>query len=197
MIGVTGASGSILAERLIEECLPKVERIYLTITETGKQVIPHELDGLRQGFSLVRTAKGEIDEAFRSSLRVFDIQDFFAPIASGTSAATAMVVVPCSMGTMARIAHGMSLNLLERSADVMLKERRKLIIVPRETPLSSIHLDNMQVLCRAGAIILPPMPGFYQKPKSFEEVVDFIVGRIMEALEIPHQLYKPWNARMR
>jgi 4-hydroxy-3-polyprenylbenzoate decarboxylase len=197
MIGVTGASGSILAERLIEECLPKVERIYLTITETGRKVIPHELNPEKSGFSLARWIRSDSADRQNNVIREFGIDDFFAPIASGTSAATDMVIVPCSMGTLARVAHGMSLNLLERSADVILKERRRLIIVPREAPLSAIHLENMLSVSRAGAMILPPMPGFYQKPKSFEEVVDFIVGRIMENLDLEHNLYRPWNSRMR
>jgi 4-hydroxy-3-polyprenylbenzoate decarboxylase len=197
MIGVTGASGSILAERLIEECLPKVDRIYLTITDTGRKVIPHELNPEKEGFSLARWIRSQNTEHHGNVIREFGIDDFFAPIASGTSAATDMVIVPCSMGTLARVAHGMSLNLLERSADVILKERRRLIIVPREAPLSAIHLENMLNLSRAGATILPPMPGFYQKPKSVEEVVDFIVGRIMESLGLEHELYRPWNSRMR
>ena len=108
-----------------------------------------------------------------------------------------MVVVPCSMGSLARIATGQSTNLLERAADVVLKQKKTLIMVPRETPLSPIHLRNMLSLSEIGVLIVPPMPAFYQKPESINDMVDFVVGRILETLSLPHDLYTPWNARMR
>jgi len=127
------------------------------------------------------------------NLAVFGREEWFAPVASGSNPADAMVVCPCSMGTLAAIAQGLADNLIERAADVMLKESRKLVLVPRETPFSAIHLENMLRLSRAGAIILPPSPGFYQHPKTVEDIVDFVVARILDQLAIPHQLMPRWG----
>lgn len=193
MIGVTGASGSIYAERLIQLLLGSVDRIYLVVTETGEKVAAHELSSdsiLRRSFS------GALSKKELTVIRTFKINDLFAPCASGTAAPDAMVVTPCSMGTLARISTGVSSNLLERSADVVLKQKRRLIVCPREMPFNLIHLRNMTALAEAGAEILPLMPGFYQKPKSLEDLVNFCVGKILEQLDIPHDLYKPWNSRM-
>ncbi len=193
MIGVTGASGSIYAERLIQLLLGSVDRIYLVVTETGEKVAAHELSSdsiLRRSFS------GALSKKELTIIRIFKINDLFAPCASGTAAPDAMVVTPCSMGTLARISTGVSSNLLERSADVVLKQKRRLIVCPREMPFNLIHLRNMTALAEAGAEILPLMPGFYQKPKSLEDLVNFCVGKILEQLDIPHDLYKPWNSRM-
>ena len=196
-IGVTGASGSVLAQVLVGELLQIVERVYIVATESGRKVCEFELgNSTHNEFSLVQCLKGEVTEKYRQQLRIFGTEDLFAPIASGSSVPDAMVVVPCSMGTLARIATGQSTNLLERAADVVLKQRRRLIISPRETPLSIIHLRNMVSLTEAGAIMVPPMPGFYTKPKSVEDVVSFCVGRIIEALDLPHELYPRWNPRM-
>jgi 4-hydroxy-3-polyprenylbenzoate decarboxylase len=126
-------------------------------------------------------------------LRAFGREDWFAPVASGSNPADAMVVCPCTMGTLAAIAQGLADNLIERAADVMLKEARKLILVPRETPLSAIHLDNMLRLARAGAVVLPANPGFYHHPQRVEDIVDFIVARILDQLRIPHQLVRRWG----
>lgn len=197
ILAVTGASGSIYAERLLNLLVARVPRVYVIATDAAKQVIRHELGRSNTEVSLGDVCEGQVPEALRSTLRVFGVDDLFAPIASGSSAATDMVVVPCSMGTMARIATGMSANLLERAADVMLKQRRRLIICPRETPLNSIHLRNMLTLSDMGAVIVPPMPAFYQQPKSVDDMVDFVVGRLLEALDLSHDLYSPWNARMR
>jgi 4-hydroxy-3-polyprenylbenzoate decarboxylase len=197
LVGVTGASGSIYAERLVDMLRHAVPRVYLVFSETGQQVVRHELRSRDDGFSLVRAASGELAERDRGIVRLVRNDDLFAPVASGSSAPTAMVVVPCSMGSLARINHGISSNLLERAADVCLKQKRPLILCPRETPLSTIHLRNMLSLSEMGATMIPAMPAFYQHPKSIEELVDFVVGRIMEALSLPHALYPPWNARMR
>ena len=118
-----------------------------------------------------------------------------APIASGSNPADAMAICPCSMGTLGAIAHGLADNLIERAADVMLKERRPLVLVPRETPLSAIHLDNMLKLAQAGAVILPPAPGFYTHPRSVEDIVDFVVARILDQLRVPHDLVPRWGAQ--
>lgn len=197
LVGVTGASGSIYAERLVEVLRDIVPRIYLVATDTGVQVVRHELKARHEGFSLVRALGGDLDEKDRGVIRICKNDDLFAPVASGSSAPTAMVVMPCSMGSMARINQGVSSNLLERAADVCLKQARKLVICPRETPLSVIHLRNMLSLAEMGVHVVPAMPAFYQGPQSIGDMVDFVVGRVLEVLGIEHELYPPWNARMR
>jgi 4-hydroxy-3-polyprenylbenzoate decarboxylase len=193
LVGVTGASGSIYADRLLQILVDQVERVYLVSTDSGAKVAAHELT---KKSLLLRALTGQLNSTEKETIRVFKNEDLFAPCASGTSAPDAMVITPCSMGSLARVASGISSNLLERSADVVLKQRRKLLICPRETPLSLIHLRNMTAVCEAGAEIIPLMPGFYQHPKSIEEIVDFCVGKILEQLGLSHNLYKPWNARM-
>jgi len=196
VVGVTGASGSIYAEKLISEGLQYFDRIYLVFTDSGYKVSEHELKQHNNGFSLVRASRGELTEDERNVIRVLKNSDLFAPIASGTSAPTDMVIVPCSMGTLARISHGFSSNLLERVADVALKEKINFSIVPRETPLSTLHLENLLKLSRYGVNIVAPMPGFYQNPQTLDDSINFVVGKILESLHIDHQLYKKWNARM-
>ena len=127
-------------------------------------------------------------------LQVFGREEWFAPVASGSNPPDAMVICPCTMGTLAALAQGLSDNLIERAADVVLKERRTLIIVPRETPLSLIHLENMTRLARAGAVILPPSPGFYHHPQKVSDIVDFVVARILDQLSVPHTLMQRWGA---
>lgn len=196
LVGITGASGSIYAEKLIEELLKKVERVYVVASRSGREVCQHEIGDRRDGFSLLKILNGKGSEEWREKLRVFQEDDFFAPIASGSSSPSHMVIVPCSMGTLARVCGGISSNLLERAADVMLKQKRPLLICPRETPLSAIHLKNMLQLAEMGVHMIPTMPAFYQKPKSLEDIVDFMVGRILEQLDLKHELYKKWNPRM-
>jgi 4-hydroxy-3-polyprenylbenzoate decarboxylase len=195
-VAVTGASGTIYADRLVQCLRGKVGRIYLCATDAGMKVAAHELAGAGEG-SLRQILNGVVPAGDRELIRVFRQDDLFAPIASGSSAPTHMVVVPCSMGTLARIATGVSSNLIERAADVCLKQRVPLTLVPRETPLSTIHLRNMLTLSEMGVHMIPPMPAFYQKPESIGDMVDFVVGRILEALGVDHSLYPPWNSRMR
>ena len=126
-------------------------------------------------------------------LTVFGREDWMAPVASGSNPADAMAICPCTMGTLAAIAGGLADNLIERAADVMLKERRPLVLVPRETPLSAIHLENMLKLARAGAVILPPAPGFYDRPASIADLVDFVVARVLDQLGVPHALGPRWG----
>jgi 4-hydroxy-3-polyprenylbenzoate decarboxylase len=201
MIGVTGASGSVYAERLIQQCLKRFPRIYVVATNAAVQVAEHELSKADSGssdmVSLRALLAGDVRPEHREIIRVLRNDDLFAPVASGSSAPTEMVVVPCSMGSLARIAQGQSTNLLERAADVVLKQRRRLIMVPRETPFNSIHLRNMLTLSEMGAVMVPAMPAFYHHPKSIDDMVDFVVGRILELLDVDHDLYRPWNARMR
>jgi 4-hydroxy-3-polyprenylbenzoate decarboxylase len=127
------------------------------------------------------------------TLNVYGREEWFAPVASGSNPPDAMVICPCTMGSLASIAQGLASNLIERAADVVLKEGRKLILVPRETPFSAIHLENMLRLSRAGAVILPPNPGFYHHPKSVEDLVDFVVARILDQLGVSHALMQRWG----
>jgi 4-hydroxy-3-polyprenylbenzoate decarboxylase len=193
VVGITGASGSIYGLRLVEELLRAGKMVSLLLTNAGRQVLLYEtglklsensdqrLQQLRQHF-----AAGE-------ELQHYSLSDFFAPVASGSSAPDAVVVCPCSMGTAGRIAAGLSDNLLERVADVALKEQKKLLLVPRETPFNQIHLENLLRLSKAGAQILPAMPAFYQQPQSIEELVDFVVGKTLDNLGVAHQLFQRWG----
>lgn len=198
VVGVTGASGSIYAELLLQQLLRANVRTYLVATETARKVIGTELGDrsllstllgsglqarLETSESVVKAAaQFELLPEHLEQLKVFSNDDFYAPIASGSEGATHMVVAPCSMGSLARIAHGMSTCLLERCADVMLKERRTLVICPRETPLSSIHLQNMLTLTQAGAAMVPAMPAFYNRPENVEQVAQFVVERLIDQL---------------
>jgi 4-hydroxy-3-polyprenylbenzoate decarboxylase len=195
LVAVTGASGSIYAERLITELCKYVPRIYLVVTESGESVIQYELTKGKKELSLISLIRGNIPAAYAGIIKVFKNNDFFAPIASGSSAATDMVVTPCSMGTLARIRHGLSQNLIDRAADVVMKEGKNLILCPRESPFNTIHLENMLALSRIGVKIVPLMPAFYQKPKDLNEAIDFLVGKMLEQLGIEHDLYKPWDER--
>lgn len=136
----------------------------------------------------------ELYGAKEGQLSVFGVQDWYAPLASGSNPPDAYVICPCSMGTLAKVAAGLADDLIARAADVILKEGRKLVLVPRETPFSAIHLENMLRLSRAGAVILPPSPGFYRHPQSIDDLVDFVVGRILDQIGVPHTLVRPWGA---
>ena len=201
-VGITGASGSIYAQRLIQELLNiKVERIYVCASQTAKKVVAHELSTSKKfntnNFCLKRLLQGVINDDHRKIIRIFDADNFFAPIASGSSAASHVIVIPCSMGSLARIRCGTSSNLIERSSDVSIKQKKRLILCPRETPFSTIHLENMLALSKMGVDILPPIPGFYQKPQSLDDIVDFFIGKIFELLNLEHSLYRAWNKRLR
>jgi flavin prenyltransferase len=194
-LALSGASGMAYGLRLLE-CLIQAElQVYLLVSQAAHIVAKQEL-----GVTLPARAS-DLEKQLSSGmnardgqLRVFGREDWNAPVASGSNPADAMVVCPCSMGTLAAIAHGLSDNLIERAADVMLKENRKLILVPRETPFSTLHLENMLTLSRMNAVILPANPGFYHRPQSIEGVVDFIVARILDQLGIGHTLMARWGA---
>lgn len=192
LVAVTGASGSIYAQKLIEELLTRVSRVYFVASETGSSVIPYELPA---SASLVKILRSKYDGPYAEKLRVFAHDDFYAPVASGSSAPDAMVITPCSTGTLARVRLGTSQNLIERSADVAIKESKKLILCLRESPLSTIHLENMLDLSRMGVQMLPLMPPFYQHPKNIEDLVAFMTGKVLESLGFEHNLYKKWNER--
>ncbi len=193
-LAFTGASGMGYGVRLLECLLAAGVQVNLLYSQAAHIVAKQELDLVlpsrpaeAQKFFTQRHAARD------GQLRVFGKDDWYAPVASGSNPADAMVICPCTMGTLASIAAGLADNLIERAADVMLKESRRLILVPRETPLSQIHLENMLRLVRAGAIILPANPGFYHHPESVQDVVDFIVARILDQLGVSHRLMAPWG----
>lgn len=182
IVAVTGASGAIYAQRLLR-ALPRDQfDIFLVSSDAGRLVYELEIG---------RPLAEDVPPGTRS----FPESDFTAPFASGSFPCAGMAVVPCSMGTLGAIAAGLSRNLVHRAADVCLKERRPLVLVPRETPLGRIHLENMLRAHEAGATILPAMPGFYHRPGSVEEIADFIVARILDRLGIEHSLVPPWEGR--
>lgn len=179
IVAITGASGASYARMLLRCLADQGGRIHLVASEAGKMVYQ-----LETGSAL--------EDDLPPGVRLYSESDFGAPFASGSFAADGMVVVPCSMGTLAAIAQGLARNLIHRAADVCLKERRRLIVVPRETPLNRIHLINMLSLVEAGAIVLPAMPGFYHQPTSVDDLVKFLVARILQHLGISQQIVPPW-----
>ena len=194
-LALTGASGIPYGLRLLE-CLVAAQRHVYLLYSSAAQVVAKQECGLTiptQPRAAVRWF-AERYGAADGQIEVFAREDWLAPVASGSNPADAMAICPCSMGALAAIAHGLADNLIERAADVMLKERRPLILVPRETPLSTVHLTNMLQLAAAGAVILPPVPGFYNHPQSVEDIVDFVVARVLDQLRVPHELVARWGA---
>ena len=193
-LALSGASGMAYGLRLLECLLAADMRVYLLVSQAAHIVAKQELGvALPARASDLEKQLSEGLGARDSQLRVFGRDDWNAPVASGSNPADAMVVCPCSMGTLAAIAHGLSDNLVERAADVMLKEQKKLILVPRETPFSTLHLENMLTLSRMNAVILPANPGFYHRPQHVEDIIDFIVARILDQLGIQHSLMARWG----
>jgi len=196
VVGITGASGALYATRLLEVLLSAGRRVHLTISPAGVEVLKTELGitvDLRKFDAAQLSLPGERVAA--GTLVYHHYQDYSAPIASGSFLTAGMVICPCSMGTLASVANGLSTNLIQRAADVQLKERRKLIVVPRETPLGTIALENMKRLSEAGGVVLPAMPGFYHQPKSISDLIDFVVARICSQLgvSLDKELQKPWG----
>jgi 4-hydroxy-3-polyprenylbenzoate decarboxylase len=190
----TGASGFAYGLRLLECLLMAGCRVDLLVSSAARIVARQELDLALPGGT--RDLVGFLNarfEGYAGTLQAYGREEWFAPAASGSNPADAMVVCPCTMGSLAAIAHGLADNLIERAADVMLKERRPLILVPRETPFSLIHLRNMTQLAEAGATVLPANPGFYHRPQSVDQVVDFIVARVLDQLGLPHALMPRWG----
>jgi 4-hydroxy-3-polyprenylbenzoate decarboxylase len=193
-VALTGASGSQYGLRLVECLIRAKVRVYLMVSQAGQVVIKME-----SGLDVpARPAEAERFFADRfgaeaGQLRVFGRQEWTAPVASGTNPPEAMVVCPCTAGTLATLAAGMSQDLIDRAADVALKEGRKLILVVRETPFTTIHLENMLRLARAGAVIMPANPGFYFNPTRIDDIVDFMVARVLDHLDVSHQLMGRWG----
>jgi len=193
-LAFTGASGMPYGLRLLECLLGAGHTVWIVASQAAHVVLASECDLALP--AQPRAARDMLARRFGAAegrLEVFGRDDWMAPIASGSGAADAMVVCPCTVGTLGAIAQGLADNLIERAADVMLKERRPLILVPRETPLSVIHLENMLRVARAGAVILPPAPGFYMQPKSIDDLVDFVVARILDQLHVPNALLPRWG----
>ena len=193
VIAITGASGSAYAVRLLEVLMQAGRRVHLVMSDSGAVVIRHEL-GRTVDFDnfSVHQLSDRFDDQWTGETRLHRNNDFMVGIASGSFKTDGMVICPCSMGTLASVAHGLSTNLIQRAADVHLKERRKLVLVPRETPLGSIQLENMKRLSDSGAVILPAMPGFYHRPQSIDDLVDFVVSRICDQLGVDHRT-KRWS----
>ena len=193
-LAITGASGAQYGLRLLEQLIAAECRVYLMVAKPAQVVFGLELDldipsrpaDMQRWFS-------ERYGAAEEQLQVFSSEQWTAPIASGSNAADAMVVCPCTAATSAAVAQGLSRSLIERAADVMLKERRQLILVLRETPLSSIHLENLLRLSNAGATVMPAAPGFYNKPTTVDELVDFMVARVLDHLKIENRLAPRWG----
>lgn len=186
-IAITGASGAVYGTRLVRHLAGEGHEIFLTISAAAAEVINHELKKIIDLNSSASVMK-ELVGHKHYNIRYFHFMDVAAPIASGSFKTDGMAIVPCSMGTIGRIASGASLNLIERAADVCLKERRKLVVVPRETPYSLIHLRNMTTLTEAGAVILPASPGFYSDTNSVDDLINFVLARILDHLGVENRL---------
>ncbi|TCU85546.1 flavin prenyltransferase UbiX [Iodobacter fluviatilis] len=194
-LAFTGASGLPYGLRTLECLLAAGCTVHVLYTQAAQIVAKQELDETWPSRAAdlavyFRQRYGVADEA---QLQVFGQQEWFAPMASGSNPGDGMIVCPCTMGALSAIAVGASDNLLERAADVMIKEGKKLVVVPREAPFSVLHLENMLKLARLGVVILPPNPGFYHHPKTIADLVDFVVARILDQFQIPHQLMKRWG----
>ena len=180
IVAITGASGVIYGKRLLEMLHNKNIETHLVISQAAERIIEYELDMTEKAFENL-------------AVHVYKVNDWNSPIVSGSFKTDGMVIVPCSMKTLAGIANGYSDNVILRAADVTLKEKRRLILVPRETPLNVIHLRNMLDLAKQGALIVPAMPAYYHKPKTIEALVDYVVGKVLDLLGIKHTLYKRWQ----
>ena len=193
-VGVTGASGAIYAARTVAALLAAGCRVELVASDFGRRLLREEIGPQAAIERLAEHLAERYGDAVRVGvLVVHSNRDMGASIASGSHACESMAVVPCSMKTLAGIAHGASRNLIERAADVMLKERRRLVVVPRETPMSLPQLRNLVLCAEAGAVVLPAMPAFYQQPRSIDDLADFMAGKILSALGFEHALYPAWT----
>jgi flavin prenyltransferase len=193
-VAISGASGAPYALRLLQVLIKGGHSVYLSISGDGLSILNDETGLMLKGSETdIQNALEKHLEMKEGQLNYFDEDNMYATIASGSVKIEAMIVIPCSMKTLASIAHGFASNLIERAADVTLKEKRKLILVPRETPLSSIHLRNMLTLSEMGCHIIPAMPAFYQHPKRISEMVDFIVGRVLDSMGIENDLSPRWG----
>lgn len=195
-LAFTGASGMPYGMRLLECLLQSGQRVHLVYSQAAQIVAHQEMDMVLP--SRPQDAERVLFERlgnFSGELKVFGRDDWFAPMASGSNPGDAMVICPCTMGTLAKVASGISDDLIARAADVMIKEKRTLILAPREMPFSVIHLENMLKLAQAGAVIMPPNPGFYYRPQSVQDMVDFVVARILDHLGVANALLPRWGSK--
>jgi 4-hydroxy-3-polyprenylbenzoate decarboxylase len=193
IVGITGASGAIYAVRLVETLLRAGRDVHLSISPSGRDVLRHELD-LRVDLDKFDAAVfHKAGESVADKLNYYHYHDFMAPMASGSFLTAGMVICPCSGSTLSSVATGAATNLIQRAAEVQLKERRTLVLVPREAPLSLPHIDNMRRVAEAGGIILPASPGFYHGAESVDDLVNFVVARICDQLGVEHSLTKRWG----
>lgn len=196
-IAITGASGAVYATRTLAALLERGVHVELVVSDYGRRLLRDELGEAAAVDRLVPYLAGKYGAAVSSgSVTVHNNRDQGATIASGSHGCRGMAIVPCSMKTLAAVAHGLSRNLIERAADVMLKEQRRLVIVPRETPMSLPQLRNMVLCAEAGAMILPAMPAFYQQPRTLDDLADFMAGKVLSALGFEHELYPPWTGQV-
>jgi 4-hydroxy-3-polyprenylbenzoate decarboxylase len=196
-MAVTGASGALYATRTLAALLERGLHVEVIVSDYGRRLLRDELGDQATVERLLPFLKDKYGAGVDAgSITVHSNRDLGATIASGSHNCLGMVIVPCSMKTLAGVAHGLSRNLVERAADVMLKERRHLVIVPRETPMSLPQLRNMVLCAEAGAVMLPAMPAFYQQPRTLDDVADFIAGKILAALGFDHDLYPPWTGQV-
>jgi len=180
IVAITGASGVVYGKRLLEVLREKRVETHLIVSKAADKVIKHELE----------TSKKDLEKLAR---HVYNEDDLDAPLMSGSFQTDGMIIIPCTMKTLAGIAHGYSNNLILRAADVTLKEKRKLIVVPRETPLSVVHLRNMLTVAKLGVAVIPAMPAYYHKPMKIDDLVDFVVGKVFDCLGVEHRLFKRWQ----
>jgi len=194
VVAITGASGAIYATRTMAALLERGCHLELIVSDFGRRLLRDELGDAAAVDRLAQYLAGRYGPSVRDgTFAVHSNKDLGAKIASGSQDCEAMVIVPCSMKTLAGVAHGLSRNLVERAADVMLKERRTLVIVPRETPMSLPQLRNMVLCAEAGAVMMPAMPAFYQLPRTLDDLADFLAGKILSALGFRHELYPSWQ----
>lgn len=194
-LALTGASGMPYGLRLLDCLLAAGCKVQLLYSQAAQVVARQEMavDLPSRPSEAKAALLARFPHADPDKLAVYGREEWFAPVASGSNPPDAMIICPCSMGTLAAIAQGLADNLIKRAADVVLKEGRKLVLVPRETPFSAIHLENMLRLSRVGAVILPPSPGFYQHPQSVQDIVDFVVARVLDQIGVPHALMQRWG----
>jgi len=196
-LAITGASGALYATRTLAALLTRGMHVELIVSDYGRRLLRDELGEAAALEQLLPFLTGKYGSAVAAgSINLHSNRDLGATIASGSHRCSGMAIVPCSMKTLAAIAHGLSRSLIERAADVMLKEKRRLVIVPRETPMSLPQLRNMVLCAEAGAMILPAMPAFYQLPKNLDDLADFMAGKILSALGFDHELYPAWTGRV-
>jgi flavin prenyltransferase len=196
-VGITGASGAIYATRTLAALLEREVHVDLIVSDYGRRLLRDELGDAASVDRLMAYLTERYGPGVAAgSLTLHNNRDQGATLASGSHGCRGMAIVPCSMKTLAAVAHGLSRNLIERAADVMMKEQRRLVIVPRETPMSLPQLRNMVLCAEAGAMILPAMPAFYQLPKTLDDLADFMAGKILGALGLEHDLYPPWIGRV-